>query len=183
MERLTSSPRIVNIYGHCGLSVMAEAGDDSIASSIVPNSGRANGTTLERQSTIPSFNSYTPFEKLDLAIEMSKAIADLHGFSGGIIFHGDIHPVQWLLSRDHGKLLLNDFNNAEILRMKGDSVQLENDTYCKTDRGVWVGVFRSPEEYLGDEIDEKVDVFSMGNMIYSILTGLVRTMLNLKQTM
>jgi hypothetical protein len=32
--------------------------------------------------------------------------------------------------------------------------------------------YRSPEEYRGDSIDEKIDVFSMGNNIYTLLTGL-----------
>ena len=175
MERLSSSPRIVNIYGHCGTSVVAEAGDDSVAKAIVPDSGIANRTVLEQLPFIPSFNTYTPIEKLDLALEMSKAIADIHGFAGGIIVHGDIHPVQWLLSRNKRTVQLNDFNNAEILRVKRRPTKLGNKTFCKADRGTWIGTFRSPEEYLGDRLDEKVDVYSMGNMIYSILTGLVRT--------
>jgi serine/threonine protein kinase len=32
--------------------------------------------------------------------------------------------------------------------------------------------YRSPEEFRGDFIDEKVDVYSMGNNIYTLLTGL-----------
>ena len=175
MERLTSSTRIVKIYGHCGTSVIAEVSEDSITSAIIPNSGRANRTMLEQSPNVQSFNSYSPDAKLELAIGMSKAIADLHGFSGGIIVHGDIHPVQWLLSRDTKGIQLNDFNNAEILRVKNHPKNKGDKTFCKTDRGFWVGVFRSPEEYLGGAIDEKIDVYSMGNMIYSLLTGLVRT--------
>lgn len=175
MERLTSSPRIVNIYGHCGTSVIAEASEDSVAGAIVPNSGRANVTILDQLPSIASFNNFPPITKLDLAIEMSKAVADLHGFSGGIIIHGDIHPVQWLLSSKQRSLQLNDFNNAEILSKKINQPTAENETYCRKDRGVWVGNFRSPEEYLGDAINEKIDIYSMGNMLYSLLTGLVRT--------
>lgn len=32
--------------------------------------------------------------------------------------------------------------------------------------------YRSPEEFRGDIVDEKMDVFSMGNNIYVLLTGL-----------
>jgi serine/threonine protein kinase len=32
--------------------------------------------------------------------------------------------------------------------------------------------WRSPEEYFDNNLDEKVDVFSLGNNIYSVLTGL-----------
>lgn len=31
--------------------------------------------------------------------------------------------------------------------------------------------YRSPEEYRGDDIDEKVDVYSMGNNLYTLMTG------------
>lgn len=33
--------------------------------------------------------------------------------------------------------------------------------------------YRSPEEFLGAPIDEQADVYSMGNNIYTLLTGLV----------
>lgn len=32
--------------------------------------------------------------------------------------------------------------------------------------------YRSPEEYRGDDIDEKIDVYSMGNNLYTLMTGL-----------
>lgn len=66
-------------------------------------------------------------------IPVSQSIADIHGFAGAIV-HGDIHPVQWLRTRD-GKLKLNDFNNAEIL----DWSRERND-YCQADRGTWGGM-------------------------------------------
>ena len=32
--------------------------------------------------------------------------------------------------------------------------------------------YRAPEEFLGEPIDEQIDVYSMGNNIYCLLTGL-----------
>jgi serine/threonine protein kinase len=32
--------------------------------------------------------------------------------------------------------------------------------------------WRAPEEYFDDPLDEKIDIFSLGNNLYSILTGL-----------
>jgi serine/threonine protein kinase len=181
MERLTSSPRIVSIYGHCGLSVLAETTPDEIVNFIVPESGHANRTLLEQLPHIQSMNNYTAIEKLDIALDMSKSIADLHGFSGGKILHGDIHPVQWLRSRVDGKLKLNDFNNAEILDLNRHPADVNDTFYCKAERGIWGGSFRSPEEFLGLPIDEQIDVFSMGNNIYTLITGLVSTFLECSQ--
>jgi serine/threonine protein kinase len=177
MERLTSSPYIVNIYGHCGLSVLAETSDDNVADTIVPKSGHVNRTEVPYSQ---SCNDLAPREKLDMAIQMSKAIADLHGYSEGIIVHGDVHPVQWLRSRSSGRLKLNDFNNAEILAVDHRLSATSNVTYCKTNRGVWGGTFRSPEELLGEPVDEQIDVYSMGNIIYTLLTGQVSIDLNWK---
>lgn len=172
MERLTASPRIVNIYGYCGLSVLSETALVEVADLIVPPPGHINQAVLDQQPYFHSMNNYTATEKLDIALEMSRSIADLHGFVDGVVVHGDIHPVQWLRSQVDGKLKLNDFNNAELLYL--NSSPGENDTtFCKVNRGYWSGSYRSPEEILGQLIDEKIDVYSMGNNIYTLITGLV----------
>jgi serine/threonine protein kinase len=170
MERLTASPRIVNIYGYCGLSVLSETALGEVADSIVPPPGHINQSVLDQQPFIQSMNNYTVIEKLEIALDMSKSIADLHGFIDGVLVHGDIHPVQWLRSQVDGKLKLNDFNNAEFLEHNGTM-------FCKADRGYWSGSYRSPEEFLGEPIDEKIDVYSMGNNIYTLVTGLVSSRL------
>lgn len=85
-----------------------------------------------------------------LRVAVCKAIAAIHGFPGAIV-HGDIHPVQWLRSKD-GTIKLNDFNNAEIL----DWSRKEN-SYCKADRGSWGGMVRALFSHvcLLDRIDSK----------------------------
>ena len=35
-----------------------------------------------------------------------------------------------------------------------------------------MGTYRAPEEIMAGELDEKIDIFSLGNILYSILTGL-----------
>jgi hypothetical protein len=131
---------------------------------IIPNTGYAKQSELDKLPNVQPANNLTALEKLDMALEMAKSIADIHGFPG-LIVHGDIHPVQWLFSERH-QLKLNDFNNADILPWS----RSEND-YCKVDRGEWGGMYRSPEEFEGELADEKIDVYSMGNNIYVLLTG------------
>jgi serine/threonine protein kinase len=81
--------------------------------------------------------------------------------------HDVDNPDQYL--RDaHGRVKLNDFNNAEILDWNVKS----NKAYCKTDRGAWGGMYRAPEEFRGDYIDEQIDVYALGNNLYTLLTGL-----------
>ena len=48
----------------------------------------------------------------------------------------------------------------------------EDGSYCKYQNGRGHGRHRSPEEYKNRRLDEKIDVWSLGNSIYEILTGL-----------
>jgi len=97
---------------------------------------------------------------------MAEAIADLHGFKDGVILHGDIQLSQYLFSRD-GQLKLNDFNRAEVLLW-----DTEKRDYCRYTIGLSYGNLRSPEEDEGEPLNEQIDVFSLGNNFYSLLTGL-----------
>merc|ERR1712071_219567 len=49
---------------------------------------------------------------------------------------------------------------------------MNNDKYCKWCNGQPPdGTFRAPEENVDGPLDEKIDVYSLGNVFYSILTG------------
>lgn len=79
-------------------------------------------------------NNITSAKKLELALEMAASIADLHGFSGGVIVHSDIQLRQWLQqSPPDGKLILGDFNLAQV------SWDDEKESYCKFKRGRGLG--------------------------------------------
>lgn len=47
----------------------------------------------------------------------------------------------------------------------------EKHEYCKYYRS-FGGTFKAPEEYDGDYLDESVDIWPMGNLIFVLLTGL-----------
>jgi hypothetical protein len=95
---------------------------------IIPGTGRVTQEELDALDNVYPRNNYTVEQKLDMSIEMAEALADMHGYEGGVALHGDTHPEQWLLSKD-GRLILNDFNNAEILDYHEPS-----ESYCKTYR-------------------------------------------------
>lgn len=88
MERLTGSPRIVDIYGHCGLTVTAEALPYEIDKDTVPGGAISAGIDLEdlkKQKDVKPLNNFTVDEKLQMAIEMAESLADLHGFKDGVM--------------------------------------------------------------------------------------------------
>jgi serine/threonine protein kinase len=161
-ERLTSSPRIYNIYTMCGLGLVSEFfvhGD--IQQLIIPNWGAHPKDGYDPQNTLPSR------EKLVVAKQMADAVADLHGYKGGVMVHQDIQLSQFLWNNDKSMVKLNDFNRAEFMLYNEKERE-----YCKYYEGQGVGTWRSAEEYYDKALDEKVDIFSLGNNFYGILTGM-----------
>lgn len=62
---------------------------------------------------------------------------------------------------------MNDVNNAKILEWNE-----EKEEYCDF-KIVYDGNFRSAEEYQkGINVDEKADVYTFGNILFTLLTGL-----------
>jgi len=159
MYLLTMSPRIVNIYSHCGISVHVETLSGPSVEELVMPSQREG-----YEEDLPPILNVT--EKLKLALQMAEALADLHGYKYGPIAHFDIQIVQFLLDKDL-RPKMSDFNRAEPMLWNE-----EDKEYCKGWMGKAHGPVRSPEEYAEEKpIDFNVDVYSFGNVLYTILTG------------
>lgn len=168
MEKMTAAPSILDIYSHCGTSVIIEAMSSEVSKHIVPGKGVVEQSNLYAEGQFRSYNNLTASERLEIAISMAESLANLHNFKGGAIVHADVNIEQWLLD-DHGRLKLNDFNLAEILPWNDQTQH-----YCPFSRK-YDGAFRlvrSPEEFMGVPMGTKKDVYSFGNIIYSLLTGM-----------
>lgn len=166
MERLTFSPRILNMFGHCAMSILVEPMPFELEEYIVPGSGMMQQVELDKYNDVHPMNDYTVPEKLEMALAMAESIADLHGYEGGVIVHNDIQLCQWLRNSDD-KLVFGDFNRAEVMDWNSKEM-----TYCMYSNGYVYGNYRSPEEMRDDPLDEKIDIYSFGNNLYALLTGL-----------
>jgi hypothetical protein len=123
MEKFSGSPRFTNIYGYCATSLLVEIANE-ISERIVPfhteiqtEAGRISQTKLDalektRPDSIYAFNNFTTEEKLEIAIQMAEALAEMHGFSLGVIANDDFHPDQFLIT-DAGNVILNDMVRAK----------------------------------------------------------------------
>lgn len=175
MELLSSSPRTANIYSFCALSSVIEFAPIDIEDYIMPSKGRHPKRIRRRRSdddhalVESPINDYiSPYEKLEIALEMAECIAAMHGFVDGPIAHVDVQAGQFFRGRD-GKIKLVDFNRAEALLY-----DVKQDKYCKFVNGPPTeGMFRAPEENVDAPLTEKIDVFSLGNVFYSVLTGIM----------
>ena len=79
----------------------------------------------------------------------------------------------WFMAPD-GRLKLNDFNRAEAMLFdeKGVGLGNEHGSYCCYNQGKAGGYHASPEQYRDDRLNEKTDVWGLGNDIYRLITGL-----------
>eukprot|EP00571_Detonula_confervacea_P012483 CAMPEP_0172305380 /NCGR_PEP_ID=MMETSP1058-20130122/6681_1 /TAXON_ID=83371 /ORGANISM="Detonula confervacea, Strain CCMP 353" /LENGTH=697 /DNA_ID=CAMNT_0013016963 /DNA_START=1 /DNA_END=2094 /DNA_ORIENTATION=+ len=172
LELLTSSPRAANIYSHCAMSSMIEFAPVDIEEYILPTGGGTpkqilrRGAKHESKLEAPLNDHISPEEKLEIALEMAKCIAVMHGFKDGPIAHVDVQIGQFFRGRD-GFIKLVDYNRAEPILYNE-----EKEEYCKWINGPGGdGTYRAPEENSNRPLTEKMDVYSLGNVFYSILTG------------
>jgi hypothetical protein len=134
MELLSSSPRVIDIYCHCAMSSVTEFAPTDMETYIMPTDGYTpksirRGTKRNNDSERPLNDHISPEEKLEVALEMAKCVAVLHGFKDGPIVHVDVKSDQFFRGRD-GIIKMIDYNRAEALLY--DS---ENGGYCKWTNG------------------------------------------------
>jgi eukaryotic-like serine/threonine-protein kinase len=109
-----------------------------------------------------------PYERvLALGVQMADALAYAH--ARGIV-HRDVKPSNILLSDDGRTAKLLDFGVARI--GEGDAVAAEREM-VKTQVGQMIGTprYMSPEQALGLPVDQRSDLFSLGVVLYEMVTG------------
>ncbi len=99
-------------------------------------------------------------EALNIAAKLADALAYAHG--EGMV-HRDIKPANILFSKANVPIL-TDFGIARIMDSSG-----------LTASGAFVGTpaYMSPEGGRGEKVDERGDIYSLGIVLYEMLTGTV----------
>jgi serine/threonine-protein kinase len=95
---------------------------------------------------------------LDTAIQMSEALSFAH--EHGVI-HRDIKPSNVVLTGQRGRIKITDFGIAHLV----------NSNHTRTGQMLGSPRYMSPEQAMGREIDGRSDIFSLGAVLYEMLTG------------
>jgi serine/threonine-protein kinase len=137
-----SHPNVVSVYD----VGEAENGRPFIVMEHVP------GTTLAELGQVASEQA------VELAIQACHGLA--HAHAAGLV-HRDIKP-QNLLLREDGVVKVADFGIARAA-----------ETTALTQVGTVLGTaaYLSPEQALGEEVTAAADVYSLGAVLYELLTG------------
>jgi serine/threonine protein kinase/tetratricopeptide (TPR) repeat protein len=162
-RRFLREARAVATLSHPGIAHIYDSGTeqeiDFIAMELIEGETLAKRISGER-TTID--------EILDTAVQLSDAIAEAH--EHGII-HRDIKPSNVMLT-PRGRVKILDFGIARIdPAAAGDSVEVI-DTASATRLGMIIGTtnYMSPEQALGEPADRRSDVFSIGVLLYELIT-------------
>jgi serine/threonine-protein kinase len=111
-----------------------------------------------------------PYERV-LAIGQQLAGALAYAHRCGVV-HRDIKPSNILLSADGRTAKLLDFGVARIGEMDQATADRQ---FAKTQVGQLIGTprYMSPEQALGLPVDQRSDLFSLGVVLYEMITGKV----------
>lgn len=95
---------------------------------------------------------------LDTAIQMAEALAFAH--EHGVI-HRDIKPANVIITGPRGRIKLTDFGIAHF------------SSSDKTHAGLMLGSprYMSPEQAMGRHVGGSTDIFSLGAVLYEMVTG------------
>jgi eukaryotic-like serine/threonine-protein kinase len=110
-------------------------------------------------------------EILEVAIQTASALSAAH--SAGII-HRDIKPENIMVRRD-GYLKVLDFGLAKLTGPAGSTTDTEAPTKAmvNTGAGTVMGTanYMSPEQAKGTRVDARTDLWSLGAVLYEMVTG------------
>ncbi|MBO0791867.1 MAG: protein kinase [Ktedonobacteraceae bacterium] len=159
LERFRRETDAAASLEHPNIMPVHEYGErDGIAYLVMPYIG--GGTLrdeLERVGQLPLERVVNFLDQLAAALDCAHE----HG-----VVHRDIKPANIMLTSE-GRLLLTDFGLVKIIA-EGQVSQMR-----LTGPGAPVGTpdYMSPEQVIGEDVDTRADLYSLGVILYQMVTG------------
>jgi eukaryotic-like serine/threonine-protein kinase len=154
IERFRREARAVAQLSHPNVVAVIDAGEDGGYPYIVFE--YVEGETLKQR--IDRLGRLPVDEAAAYAIEIGRGLAAAH--ARGMV-HRDVKPQNALIDAE-GRAKVTDFGIARTL---------ESDGLTKTGRVLGTTDYVSPEQAMGHNVDARSDIYSLGVLLYEMLTG------------
>jgi serine/threonine-protein kinase len=154
LERFRREARAVAQLSHPNVVAVIDAGEDGGHPYIVFE--YVEGETLKQR--IDRLGRLPVDEATAYAIEIGRGLAAAHARR---MVHRDVKPQNVLIDPE-GRAKVTDFGIARTL---------ESDGLTKTGRVLGTTDYVSPEQAMGQGVDSRSDVYSLGVLLYEMLTG------------
>jgi serine/threonine protein kinase len=154
LERFRREARAAARLSHPNLVGVIDAGEDDGRPYIVFEyiQGRTLKRRLQEEGRLPVD------EAVAYAIEIGRGLTAAHARK---LVHRDVKPQNVLIDPD-GRAKVTDFGIARSLEQQGMTA---------TGRVLGTTDYVSPEQAMGEDVDERSDVYSLGVVLYEMLTG------------
>jgi serine/threonine-protein kinase len=156
LERFANELKVARRIAHKNVSRMyhlsGEKGTHYITMEYVPGEDLKRMLRMSKQLSMAT--------AVDIAKQIAEGLAEAHRLG---IVHRDLKPGNIMIDRE-GAARIMDFGIARLLSAKGI-----------TGAGVAVGTpdYMSPEQVEGKEVDGRADIYSLGIILYEMVTGRV----------
>jgi len=161
-RRFEREAKLASALDHPNICAIYDIGEDAGLFYIVMP--YAEGRTLKQ---VISGQPLELLSALSIAVQIADAIASAH--ARGIV-HRDIKPNNVVVS-DQGQVKVLDFGLAKMLSTDQEAgADLDR---SMTEIGVPYGTlgYGSPEQAAGERVDHRTDIFSLGVVLYEMVTG------------
>ncbi|MCC6905184.1 MAG: serine/threonine protein kinase, partial [Anaerolineae bacterium] len=156
IQRFKNEARVIAQLEHAHILPVYDFGEENGVLYIVMRYLSA-GTLEDRISR----EGMAPAEVQEYLSQLAPALDYAH--SRGVI-HRDLKPANVMID-SQGSLFLTDFGIAKSLE--------DDQKLTATDSVVGTPTYMSPEQGLGEKIDSRSDIYSLGVILYEMLTGQV----------
>jgi len=164
MQRFTQEAKAASALNHPNILTIYEVGQAGSARFIATEF--IDGVTLRQHMADARMRTD---EVLIIVLQIASALAAAH--AAGIV-HRDIKPENIMVRRD-GYVKVLDFGLAKLAEAQTHRSDPEAATIVKTEPGIIMGTasYMSPEQARGQAMDARTDIWSLGVVIYEMITG------------
>ena len=166
VQRFEQEARAASALNHPNVCVIHEIGKTENGRHFIAME-YIEGYTLRHQLAV---GTYKPLDALQVVMQVGRALASAHAIG---IVHRDIKPENIMLRPDRFVKVV-DFGLAKLTEILPEQRHSEEaDTRLLTEPHTLMGTvqYMSPEQLREAPVDERTDIWSLGVVLYEMLTG------------